>query len=139
MKIILTLFLFLCLVSVGYGQNKSLVKYVGKYPDTFFKRELQLKATLKRLLGRNYQNFINNFAVQGAIGFDDGFLTMTGCASHWCGGRESILVVSQNGKELYCALLMEFFNKKFKIFTNNRSYIPSTFKNIIAIRERDIP
>jgi len=108
----------------------DLKKYVGKYPSDLFKHEPSIKTRLRKLLGANYQTFMERMETQTPIEKDGDILVMRGCAAHECTEEEALLAIDLNDGKLYVAL--RFGGKFTKTFPANRSELPEALKRAMA-------
>jgi hypothetical protein len=93
----------------------NLVKYVDEYPATLMK-VASVRARLKALLGKRYNDFDISIAVQSPITKVGDFLFASGCMPHVCTINEAAFVIDLKNKRIHAAIYekdtpTKFFNE----------------------------
>ena len=80
--------------------------YDGQYPDKFMKLAA-VRARLRTLLGKYYNDFVERMGVQGEFKRDGDFLSVGGLMPHMGGSEDAILVIDLKTRTLHCGLFSD--------------------------------
>ena len=120
--------LFAKVSQVSKTSEQNLSSYIGKYPSDLLRTNPRLKARLRALLGANYSAFTQRLQVEAPIEGDQNALVLHGCMAHSCGDEEALLVITLPDNKLHSAILSQKFGGNYKIFSEDKSHIPSALQ-----------
>jgi len=120
--------LFAKVSQVSKTSEQNFSSYIGKYPDDLLRTNPRLKTRLRALLGPNYSTFNQRLQVAGPIEDDQNAIVLHGCMAHSCGDEEALLVISLPDNKLHCAILSQKFGGKYKVFSEDKTHIPSALQ-----------
>jgi hypothetical protein len=105
--------------------SRDLVSYVGRYPSDLLRGEPDLKTRLRRLLGANYQVFVDRLQTEVPIESDGNTLIARGCMAHECTIEEAILAINLPAGTMHVAIKSARFGGRFNTYSENRATIPA--------------
>ena len=105
--------------------SRDLVSYVGRYPGELLRGEPDIRTRLQKLLGTNYQMFVDRLQTEMPIESDANTLIARGCMAHQCGIEESILAINLGAGTLHVAVKSARFGGRFNTYSENRATIPA--------------
>ena len=87
-------------------QLSDLSKYLVEHPWDLFKDPL-VEAKFKKLLGSEYDLFLENLQVAGPVQLLDGFYTGQGCKPHQCGSDASAFTIHKETGAIAVTMLVD--------------------------------
>jgi hypothetical protein len=126
------LFVFLTVTITAQIQNdfSHFKVFAGDYKSYDVLEDKKLKPILKKILGKEYQQFINNLDVIGAVDLISGGIVLEGNASH--GGGEEMAKLDVN---LYSGVVTAAILSKGKIdvYTDRKDYKKQNPDNYMSL------
>jgi hypothetical protein len=141
MKTLLLLIFFSVIISAQVQNDFSHFKvFAGDYKSYEVLEDKILKPILKKILGKEYQHFINNLDVIGSVDLISGGIALEGNASHKGGEEMAKLDVNLYNGVVTAAI---FSKGKIDIYTDRKGYkkqdpdnymsLPISIKDWIAL------
>jgi hypothetical protein len=146
MKVLAVIFLLSTIISAQVQNDFSYFKsFAGDYKSNEILEDKNLKPILKKILGKEYQHFINNLDVIGSVDLISGGIVLEGNASH--GGGEEMAKLDIN---LYSGVVTAaiFTKGKINVYTDRKAYkkqdegnymnLPISIKDWVALIVTDL-
>jgi hypothetical protein len=114
------------------NQTRDLMRYVGKYPSELFRREVDLKSRLRRLLGASYNSFFERLHTEVPIEKDGTVLIIRGCMAHECTIEEGILAIDLDTDKLHVAIKSASYQNGFKTWTEGSGNLPGALRRAMG-------
>ncbi|MFZ2323845.1 MAG: hypothetical protein WAV89_09120 [Ignavibacteriaceae bacterium] len=144
MRLILSLTLFFVFAVVSFSQQQNdfsrFKVFVGDYKSNEILTDKTLKPILKKILGKEYQHFIGNLDVIGAVDLISGGIVLEGNAPHNGGEEMAKLDINLYSGIVTAAILSK---GKIDIYTDRKNYkkqdennymnLPISIKDWIAV------
>ena len=105
--------------------SRDLVSYVGRYPSDLLRGEPDLRTRLHKLLGPNYQLFVDRLQTEVPIESDGNTLIARGCMAHQCTIEEAILAINLGAGTMHVAIKSNRFGGRYNTYSENRASIPA--------------
>lgn len=127
-----SLFIFLTITISAQVQNdfSHLKVYAGDYKSYEVLEDKKLKPILKKILGKEYQHFINNLDVIGSVDLVSGGIALEGNASHMGGEEMAKLDVNLYNGVVTAAILS---NGKIDVYTDRKDYKKQNPDNYMSL------
>lgn len=146
MKILTVLFLFSAIISAQVQNDFSNFKsFAGDYKSNEILEDKNLKPILKKILGKEYQHFINNLDVIGSVDLISGGIVLEGNASHQGGEEMAKLDINLYSGVVTAAI---FTKGKINVYTDRKDYkkqdqdnymnLPISIKDWVALIVTDL-
>lgn len=143
------LVLILCFTALEFAQNKNdfshFKSFAGDYKSNQILEDKNLKPILKKILGKEYQHFINNLDVMGSVDLISGGIALEGNASHNGGEEMAKLDVTLYNGVVTAALLSK---GKIDVYTDRSGYkkqdndnymnLPISIKDWVAVLSTEL-
>ena len=126
------LFVFLTVTITAQMQNdfSHFKVFAGDYKSYEVLEDKILKPILKKILGKEYQHFINNLDVIGSVDLISGGIALEGNASHKGGEEMAKLDVNLYNGVVTAAILSK---GKIDVYTDRKSYKKQDTDNYISL------
>ena len=105
--------------------SRDFVSYVGRYPSDLLRGEPDLRTRLRKLLGTNYQLFVDRLQTEMPIESDGNTLIARGCMAHQCTIEEAILAINLGAGTMHVAIKSNRFGGRYNTYSENRASIPA--------------
>ena len=112
-----------------------LKKSVGKYPyDIKLMDNAELKARLKKLMGKDYAGLSQHFDVQSPIEVTNGIYRIGGCEQHNCGSNQYLIFVDQKNDNINVFHIEDAGTKHF--FESTEIELPAKYAEEVSPPEQ---
>lgn len=108
---------------VACTPGERLDRFVGHDPNELWKAEPELRARLRKLLGKTYRQYVKRSATISTIEKRGDAIVIDGCANHMCGVDAATVFLSVPDGKLHVLLL--FDGHRTETFSEDPQHLPA--------------